>query len=104
MFDDNHCPRRDVNLSGRRHPRATITPGKTNFLTATGNNAKSLVLEQSRLQREEQRFIQLQQSSTGEIQKVTRGWLTRQSLVEARLKAAASADDPTSRTSLEAHY
>ena len=49
MFDGNHRPRRDVNLSGRRRPRAAITLGKTNFLTATGNNAKSLVLEQSRL-------------------------------------------------------
>ena len=100
MFDGNHRPRRDVNLSGRRRPRATVTSGKTNFLTATGNDTKSLVLEQSRLQREERRFIQLRQSSAGKIQKVTRGWLTRQSLVEAWLKAAASADDPTSRTSL----
>jgi hypothetical protein len=34
MFDGNHRPRRDVNLSGRR---------RINFLTATGNDAKSLV-------------------------------------------------------------
>lgn len=95
MFDGNHRVRRDVNLSGRRRPRpgivaasstssATATAGpKLNFLKTAGvvEDAKTTVLEQSRLQREERRMLQLQQSSARKIQRVTRGWLTRKMLM-----------------------
>lgn len=100
MFDGNHRPRRDVNLSGRRRPRATVAAGKSNFLATSSNDTKSQVLEQSRLQREERRFFQLQQASAGKIQKVTRGWLTRRSLVRTWLEVHAEANDPASRMSL----
>ena len=101
MFDGNHRVRRDVNLSGRRRPRtvvvapstnssrgasavssATTTVGaRLNFLTTGVEDAKTNVLEQSRLQREERRMLQLQQSSASKIQRLIRGWLTRQMLI-----------------------
>ena len=100
MFDGNHRPRRDINLSGRRRPRASVAAGKATFLTTNGMDTKSQVLEQSRVQREERRFLQLQQTSAGKIQKITRGWLARQSLVQTWLQAPGVTDDPTSSTSL----
>ena len=79
MFDGNYRARRDINLSGRRRPRATVAP--KNFLTGV-EDRKAQVLEDSKRKREERRFLQLQLEACCKIQKVTRGWLVRQRLVQ----------------------